>query len=103
MGLPAVTQDPPAGDAAAARPAWRFAARRGWGTTTAVVVAANVGFVALLVAKSLPDWWRLVGAERSPLTWFSSIQLLFIALCCVLNGVVARLPVRSLVRRAEWR
>jgi len=65
---------PPAPDNTTAIKAWR---RR----LTLVIVAVNIGFLSLVIAWDYPKWWININYERSPLTWFSSVQLLWLSLC----------------------
>ncbi len=54
------------------------------------IAGTNLGALLCFVLWDWPEWWVNVNFEASPLTWFSSVQLILIGLCCALNGLLAR-------------
>lgn len=80
--------------------AWadRVALRAAWG-----VALVNVLFPLLLLAGAVlegRDFYRVIDGERNAMTWFSSLQLMLIALVAALNTGPSRL--RGGVRRHAW-
>jgi hypothetical protein len=55
------------------------------------VVTTNLAFLALAIAADWPKWWVNINYEVSPLTWFSSVQLLAIGCVCFGNLALSRL------------
>ncbi len=56
------------------------------------VLGGNVLLLALLTIAGWPEWWLYINYERSPLTWFSSVQLLLLAATAAAVAVVMRVP-----------
>jgi hypothetical protein len=47
------------------------------------VLAANILWILVSVLLAWPEWWLYINYEKSPLTWFSSVQLLMIGVVCL--------------------
>ncbi len=54
------------------------------------IVFCNLFLVALFIAWEWPRWWENINYERSPLTWWSSLQLVLIGLVCLGNALLTR-------------
>ncbi len=78
-------------------------AARGRTVTTASIVGVNVGCILLLVLWNWPNWWQRITYELSPLTWFSSVQLILIAVCCLLLALLCRVPISGVRLAKEQR
>lgn len=42
----------------------------------------NILFLGICIVSAWPEYWKHINYEESHLTWFSSIQLIFISLTC---------------------
>lgn len=55
--------------------------------TTLIVIGAiftiNISFLFVAVWAGWPDWWVNINYELSPLTWFSSVQLILVGISCL--------------------
>ncbi len=67
-------------------------AARGRIITTASIVAVNLACILLLVFVDWPVWWKHINYELSALTWFSSVQLVLISLCCLFLALLCQVP-----------
>jgi hypothetical protein len=56
------------------------------------VPVGNFVWVFLSVYLAWPEWWIYVNYEQSPLTWFSSVQLMLIGVVC---GAIAHFQNRA--------
>jgi hypothetical protein len=62
-------------------------------------------FLATIIVASWPQWWRNVIYERSPLTWFSSTQLVlcgFLSFTTFVLCSIAPLPEKKSRRTLLW-
>jgi len=64
--------------------------------TSVLLLCSALIFPAVITWAAYPQWWRHVNYEKSPLTWFSSMQLMLIAVlgftAFVLAGRSAHVP-----------
>jgi hypothetical protein len=75
----------------------------GRAVTTISIVGVNVGCIVLLTFLDWPNWWRHISYELSALTWFSSVQLILIAACCLLLALLCRIPLTDIRLLREQR
>jgi hypothetical protein len=68
---------------------------------TLLALGGNLLVLSTFIAWGWPRYWVNINYERSPLTWFSSVQLLVIALVCAVNAACVRLPVDKLALKTE--
>ncbi len=64
-----------------------------------LIFSLNFLFVVTMIALSWPLWWNNINLEHSPLTWFSSTQLVLVSCMALLIAVQLRRHARGQKKR----